>query len=303
MIQLQLQNDLLKLFIKYKDDGKITHYLNDSKTWYVTPSQAKAYLDSHDDPKYASKMLGPEYALLQNNVDLIVEGLPEEFVYVDLGPGLAKKSRLILEHAIATGRKPVYSAVDISPIMLETAEHTLSDLNLESKTFLGDFSKKDNLYLVNKQLPNKPKFVYLGATISNYNTAYILDVLSSCFSSDDLVYLSMQEKPENIDFVIKQYETQAYTQGLAEGVRQLGFDSTKMKVRFNEETHDVENYLEVEEVPFLLENMNVKAGDEVVFFTSKKSTRNYFQQHVDQFFEGNYIFEQGFMGFVGNSKR
>lgn len=299
-IDLKLQKDLLSLLKPVLINNKKLFYLNDSMTWYQTPQQALAYIASHKDPVYASKMLDSEFDLIKRNVSKIISCLPEDFTYLDLGPGVGEKSKLLLEEALYQKKNPFYSAIDISRTMLDVAVSTLSSLNLDSKTFVGDFSKKDDLDLVLRHLPSNPKFIYLGSTLSNYPTESMLSFLSNFCEHQDLIYVSMQEKPKDIASVIKQYETAAYTSGLSEGLRQLGFSADKLSVRYNEETFDVENYLVLERVPELLKDTCLEIGDELVFFSSKKPSRDFFKENINKYFKnGSYFFENGFLVFCG----
>jgi len=87
--------------------------------------------------------------------------------------------------------------------------------------------------------------------------------------------------------------------GMTQGVRDLGFDSNSLKLRYNKDSFDVEEYLEVDEIPPLLKHTPLKKGDEVVFFTSRKPPREYFQEQISEFLDGDYFFENGFLSFVG----
>ncbi len=318
MIQLELQKDLLKLFLKAikrtqrqyelgipgkKDSGlKRTIYVDDSKTWYSTKTRTKAYVDLHNCEGYSDKILGPEYSLIENNIEIFIDSLPDEFVYFDLGPGLAKKSKLILEGALKAGKTPLYTAIDISPDMLEVTQNTLKDLDLETKLFVGDFANAEHIDLINKQIPVLPKFVYLGTTLSNYSTPWMLKYLSSSFSYKDKFYLSMQEKPLDVSSVVKQYESILDIFVFDWGVRILGFNSDERYIRFNHNTNAIESYIDVDVIPLLLKDSGLVKGDRLVFFTSRKPTRGYFKEQIDNLFSGSYIFENEMMSFVGGLK-
>lgn len=307
MIQLQLQQELIKLiseqaalhdlFGQRKKGEKRTFDLADSKFWYLTTEQAEAYISSYGDSNYATKMQGPEYELLKNNSKKIINLLSDSFTFLSFGPGLEVNGKLLMNESILREKTPNYVGIDISPIILDATKKTLSTFEIEKNFFVGDFENREHLDLVNRQVPNNQKFVYLGATLSNYDTDMMLNFLRDTLSGDDLVYVSMQEKPSDIQALVDQYED-IVKSDMFDGVNQLGFDRSMIKPRYNESNSCMEAYVRVDTVPSLLEGL-VSKWDELVFFTSKKPTKEYFQEKVSQYFKGEYFFENGFMGFVG----
>ncbi len=294
---LDLQTELLSMFTPSSEQKEI-HYLNDSKTWYMTPEQGRGYIAVHDSEQYASGMFDSEYCLLQKHSSKLMGLMPDNFTYLDLGPGAGKKSKLILNEAIALEKTPFYGYVDVSSFILGAAAETLQDLNLEQKPFLGNFVDEDNLSLMKQQLPNQPKFVYLGSTFANYEPNCLLYTFRHFLNSNDVLYVSMQEKPENIDSLLEQYSVEAYPSGFLEGLSQLGLHPKQLEVRYSEKNQRVENYVVIEKVPSLLENY-VKEGDKIVFFTSRKTTRDNFEKDITLNFAGDFFYENGFMAFAG----
>lgn len=299
---LKLQQELLKLLTKDISKQGI-FYLNDSKTWYMTDEQAKTYLALGErDDVYAKRMLSAEYSFLQEHISEFTDVLPDEYLCADLGPGYPDKTKFIMQESIQEGKDVSYAAIDISPYILNVVEQTIQPLAIDRSAFVGDFTSKEEFPLFYKQIKNIPKFFYLGETLGNYDTSTLLSFYHRNIQSDDLFYFSMQEQPQDINIILEQYSPEFYLDGFDVPVAQLGLDSKKLQTRYNYETYDIETYVEVEEIPELLKDTNVKEGDEIVFFTSKKPTREYFQKHISQYFQGNYFYDKGFMGFIGKKK-
>ncbi len=302
LIDLKSQRSLTERVSPKLINGKRTHYLNDSKTWYSSAIQTEGYLKVHSDEKYSDQMIIPEIALITSG---LVPELEKRMVgsaqLVDLGPGKGDKAKILLERLDFSS----YHAIDISENMLRFVEKELEQFKLNKTFYRGDFTSEQDLDMLRLNLGPEQAMIYLGATYSNYGPEF-LGMIRSLMRKDDLIYVSAQKAPspgregQTIDELIESYSNTTHSTNLIYAVKQLGFNKKiDLKVRFNERTNEVEHYFMVESVPNILGRKDIKIGDEVVVFTSRKPTPEQFESHVSTYFKGEVISNERYVGFIG----
>ncbi|NQZ85913.1 MAG: L-histidine N(alpha)-methyltransferase, partial [Nanoarchaeales archaeon] len=149
------------------------HYIAKSEDFYKSKEQAQAYLDMFESKDYSKRMVSGEFGLLQNNMETILEKFSNQTHYVDLGPGNADKSELIITHAKKQDMIRLYTAIDIQQMYLEIAKEKIENLKVPVKTLETTF--ETGL----EQLKNDQtqKFIYLGATHCNFKPEEINQTL------------------------------------------------------------------------------------------------------------------------------
>jgi uncharacterized SAM-dependent methyltransferase len=282
-----------------EEDGKRTFYLNDSKTWYLMQKQAEFYLKLHEDQRYARGMLTKEMNLIKQNLQEIVhKGFAPKTTYLDLGPGKADKSKLMIEEALGQNKSVSYLAIDINKLFLDIALKEISSLGVSSIGLEGDFEK-----LIGKMSTPMPKFVYLGATMGNFKPQSILKNLQQSLTKEDSVYLSIESRTNAIESLLNQYRTTEHENMFTPVLEAIGFDSSclEQEVRYNPNTSNIESFFIVKRKSALKEFEKIKPDDKIVIGISFKPTTSQFRNLVSNYFAGDFYEnqEKNFISFVG----
>ncbi|MBN2052746.1 L-histidine N(alpha)-methyltransferase [Candidatus Woesearchaeota archaeon] len=285
-----------------EEDGKRTFYLNDSKTWYLMHEQAEFYLKLHEDQRYACGMLAKEMNLIKQNLQEIVgEGFSRKTIYLDLGPGKAEKSKLLIEEALRQNKSVSYLAIDVNKMFLDIALAEISSLGVPAIGLEGDFEEQ-----IARLCTSAPKFVYLGATMGNFKPHSILQTLHKSLSKEDRVYLSIEPQTSSIESLVDHYRTQEHDDMFTPVLEAVGFDGDYLEagVRFNPKTSNIESFLTVRKKSTLKEFEKIKPGDKIVVGISFKPTHNQFRNLVSHYFLGDFYENEGknFISFVGERK-
>ena len=130
----------------------------DSKLWYLTPGQAKSYLEAVEKaPDYKAAMIDKEIDLLRKSMPDISKHIltsSKELIMIDIGCGDGKKAVVPIEY-LQKQVKIIYCPIDISSYMVQKAieniKHHLKILELiEDKkdiksimTFIDLFKQED----------------------------------------------------------------------------------------------------------------------------------------------------------------
>jgi uncharacterized SAM-dependent methyltransferase len=91
---------------------------------YIPGSDEKYESIQYEGNPYHEMITIPERKYLQNIMKDVVARLPENFEYIDLGPGSEHKEQYTFDEILKQGKKCIYRPVDISERFLNRArEH------------------------------------------------------------------------------------------------------------------------------------------------------------------------------------
>ena len=125
---MQVNDLIFKELIKrgYSLEGKTKVWnIADSKLWYLTPEQAKAFLDMEKFDRVQKMYMEKEIDLLKENFDKILEEINSRSLNViDLGCGNGKKAFEFIEN-FKDKSKIKYCPIDINKFMIKEAFRTL----------------------------------------------------------------------------------------------------------------------------------------------------------------------------------
>lgn len=287
-------------------NGVAVHMLNDSKLWYQSTEQAKAYLATDDSEDYKRGMHDAEHNLLNRNMGKIIALMEDQVSIIDLGCGNARMTIDIVKRAELKGRNIAFYLVDISHDILSTAVQNAQAAGIANVRGLeGDFEKLDEL-LVNVGT-ERQRFFNLGANFVNFDSDKILSIIRANMRDGDLVYFSAQLGNGNSDAIVKQYSANPSAVGMTLGA--LAFvgvfpENVDYNARMNPATREIECFVTVKELSEDLRSVGVKVGSEIVVITSFKPTLEKFKEIANRYFEGEFLLnEEGtYVGFVGRKK-
>ncbi len=255
------------------------HHLDDSKTWYASKEQAEAYLSIHEEEEYRKQMIIPETDLLKRILAMAAH-YPSMRI-VDLGPGAGDKAKIMLDAFKEIDVQ--YSAIDISEIILKHTQEQLKEYDVPQQYYLGDFTKDlGTLDTIFESFAGEPpRFIYLGATYSNFDPTEILTPVHEFMGPQDQLYVSAQLRPKNIRRLINSYKNSDYKEGFTGGAKKLGFEIDQVDITFDEEYEMIEGSFKVQNVPWLVnKTKRVKIGDRIFTFKSRKPCRERFRDEL-----------------------
>lgn len=179
----------------YSLEGKTRIWnIADSKLWYVTPEQAKAYLDAVASDDYRNQIGSKEgQTMNQHYKSILAEITADTINLIDLGCGNGKKAAFLISH-LADRKKVRYFPIDISSYMVQTAIHEVGKLDLAEITDvswnISDFENLQNISrLFNKREFKNNVFLLLGNTLGNFEIHELLYEVRASMNQGDYLLI------------------------------------------------------------------------------------------------------------------
>ncbi len=158
------------------------------------------------ETEYARLVTQPERAYLESIADAVVTELPDDFDYIDLGPGTEHKEQFLFVAAKRAGKTFRYFPVDVSENYLALAQEYAQKQGIEVLPMRASFED-----LV-ERLPASegPRFVSLGLTFTNYEPQVALKMLRKIAGVDGRIFIDVQiRERSDMAALQKAYETDA----------------------------------------------------------------------------------------------
>lgn len=168
--------------------GDNTWDYSDSLLLYMPSGVVEYEAVQNTDTPYYRLVTAPEHEYLQQVASDIVSELPDVFDYIDLGPGTEHKEQFFFDACKAQGKTFTYFPVDISEHFLNLAQTYAEAQNIETKTLKGSFEELPDVLGVSQ----KPRFVSLGLTFSNYNPVHITNLLKQIAGKNGFIFINAQ---------------------------------------------------------------------------------------------------------------
>lgn len=236
---------------------------SDSLLLYISTGVEVYESLQREDTAYFKLVTQPEREYLQSIAKELVDMLPSEFEYIDLGPGTEHKEQFFFDELKKQGKHFTYIPVDISAYYLRLSEDHATQQGIPVKALQAPFEE------VAKILGEKtvPRFVHLGLTFSNYEPQAILALLKDIAGSDGFVFINSQMR-DRVDMgaLQKAYAQDALT--LADDKLQLiGLDPLN-DVSPREATDEIRVWGSVLHVSKETEELGIEVGDKLLVFQS-----------------------------------
>ncbi len=244
------------------------------------------------DTPYHKLITKPEREYLQEISERVVAQLPQEFEYIDLGPGTEHKEQFIFDAAKRPGKHFTYTPVDISEKFLTIAREYAAPQGIEVKPTRASF----------EELPSKltnallPRFVSLGLTYSNYNPAEILTLLKDIAGPNGTAFINAQLR-ERLDMKALQeiYAKDGYT--IAKAKFEL-IGLSEEDVQETQTTDGIQIWCTLKHSNATLEKMGIIPGAKLLIFQSLRPTHEKLEHDVQTVFPNAQFFDTG-KSFVG----
>jgi len=187
--------ELLKRGYSLKGNTRVWN-IADSKLWYLTPEQSKAYLELEDSAHYQKLIEKTEVKLIDQNVKEILDCVGKNPLnVVDLGCGDGRKGAQIVKRFKKTS-KIRYCPIDISGYMVREAIKNFSKLKLgEVVGFQYNISDFENLENITPLLRfgefKKSLFLLLGNTLGNFELTELLYQIRNSMKDEDSLLIGV----------------------------------------------------------------------------------------------------------------
>ncbi|NYZ79690.1 L-histidine N(alpha)-methyltransferase [Candidatus Micrarchaeota archaeon] len=257
--------------------------LDDSKLWYLSEDQAKAYLKATEGEKYHTSFFSKEEVLLEKHKEEIVKSLPDDVAIIDLGCGTAEKSLIKVEEAIKQGKNARFHLVDVNPYFLTLAIRNSKEIGCIPVAHL-DLIENFPIIFGKIREKNDAIYIHFGPNHVNFEAGFLKKIKKS-MTKKDAIYISAHQmrNEKNVDEIIAGYATKEVEEMNFKVLEMVGFDKKHLQygVRLNNDT--IECYFTVKSVPEYLEYLGIKPGHEIIVVTSRKPTLEEFEQLLSIF--------------------
>jgi SAM-dependent methyltransferase len=245
------------------------------------------------DTPYNKLVTTPEEIYLQSIAEEVVRKLPNEFEYIDLGPGTAGKEKYIFEAAKRQRKKIIYRPVDISKYYLDKSRKHAEEYGLVIKPLQCSFEELPEILGVNNSIP---RVVSLGLTFSNFESQGILGLLKRIAGFGGFAFVNSQIR-DRIDMNKLKEIYDADIKSISnDKIKFLGLKSDQVDNLIADDS--VKVWITIKEVSENLRALGVQTGDKFLIFQSLRPTKESLINELERFGEKFDVFDVG-DSFVG----
>lgn len=298
-------NDLIfKELIKrgYSLEGNTRIWnIADSKLWYLTPSQAQAYIDAIEDaPDYKAQMVDKEINLLKEKMEDIFKTLKmdqEEITIMDIGCGTGKKAIVPIEFLRKKKKKIKYCPIDISSHMVAQAKKNISELNVNKVVdFQWNISDFENLENVTPLLRKKGEgifMLFLGSTLGNFEIHEVLYEIRESMGPHDFILIGVALANKEGEDYAEAYRTEQADLFLGKVLEQIGFSREEIEYNARYRNHRVECFYTIKkdkEILFHGRKVHFGKGDQIIVSVSYKYDQKHLEDALKLYFDHYQVF-------------
>ncbi len=140
------------------------------------------------DTPYFNLVTKLEHEYLQSIAKNIADILPDNFEFIDLGPGTEHKEQFLFDELQKQGKTFTYTPVDISDHFLTIAESHVSKQGIPVRRIKASFEELPELLGES----HTPRFVSIGLTFSNYEPQNVLTLLANIAGKNGYAFINAQ---------------------------------------------------------------------------------------------------------------
>jgi len=267
----------------------------DSKLWYLTPKQARAYLDLENSNDYNDQMFRTEIKMLEE----FMPGISEKVLcgsainVIDIGCGDGKKAVPTIE-ALHKSAKLRYCPIDISSYMVTRAIEKVGKMNksdvVNFRWNISDFDNLENVAALLRDNEFRQNFLlFLGSTISNFEIHEVMyEIVEAMNSEQD--YLLMGVALSNVDTkdLVKSYKMGYMRDFLSLTITGLGLSKDDVEFDVRYENSRIEMFFVVKNDKTLVfedKKVNLYEGDQIVVAFSYRYNEEQLRKIMDIYFD------------------
>ncbi len=259
-----------------------------------SPQSAEEYenIQKEGDP-YHELVTAPETKYLSEIADKLASELPNNFYYIDLGPGTEHKEKYFFDALKKQGKNFVYYPVDINSHFLELAKEFSENNGIKTVPIMSPFEEcrqflpDDGVY----------RFVSIGATFANYHIQEMFSLLSGIIGVNGSAFINAHIR-ERLDMerVREIYSSQAISIVIPK-LNLVGLNQEDIEVEANDK---VEDWVIVKNPSTLLAEKGIKSGDRLLVFQSLRYGLDDLRHEIAKAFPSFSMFDIGstFVGFL-----
>lgn len=278
-----------RAFNALKKIGNGVWDFSDSLLLYL-PESADFYESKQNTgTSYYDLVTGPEKEYLKSVAADVINELPDNFVYIDLGPGTEHKEQYFFDAALSQHKKFTYAPVDIYKKFADLAEQHASDQKIPTTPILSSFEElPDNLKNI-----KGPRFVSLGMTFSNYHSAQVLELLKQVSGEGGYCFINAQIR----DRIAPEVLRKAYSEDVKAGafdskIELLGLNPEE-DIEKRETTDEVRVWYTIKTPNQKLKDLGIRKGDKLLVFQSLRYTKASLEKEVAKVFAVFDTFDTG----------
>ena len=236
---------------------------SDSLLLYISSGVEKYESLQEEDTAYFNLVTKPEREYLQSIAKEVVDLLPSNFEYVDLGPGTEHKEQFFFDELKKQGKQFTYISVDTSNYYLRISETHASEQGILVRTLQAAFEEVAEIL----EEGTLPRFVNIGLTFSNYKPQVILNLLKGIAGMGGFVFINSQMR-DRVDMVALQkvYAEDALT--LSDDKLELIGLNPDTDVSPREATNEIRVWGSVLSLSKEAQEIGIEVGDKLLVFQS-----------------------------------
>lgn len=278
--------------LKKISDGVFDY--SDSLLLYIPGSDEEYEKIQHEGNLYYEMVTAPEREYLQQIAKEIVTRLPENFEYIDLGPGSEHKEQYVFDQLSERRKKCVYRPVDISEKFLDMAATHAEKQGIVVESVRASFEELPNIL----QKSNLPRFVSLGLTYSNYEPQEILRLLADIAGSNGYIFINSQIRERvNIKKLAEIYAKDVVSISTAK-LELLGLNA-ETDVENLHADEEIQIWCTLKKVTPRLAEVGLKIGDRILLFQSLRPSMEKLTKDLKEANFGNFVMFDVGASFVG----
>jgi hypothetical protein len=251
-----------------------------------------ASLQETDTP-YSRMVTKPEKEYLKEIAENIVAELPDQFQYIDLGPGSEHKEQFFFDAAKNRGKEFLYTPVDINEDFLKLSDKYVSSQGIRVNPLRTSFEElPERLGKASTQ-----RFASLGLTFSNYAPEKILRLLKSIVGEKGYAFINAQIR-NRIDMEELQNAYSGDTYKVFEPKIELLGLSPQEDVSSRETDDGIRVWYTLKNSNEKLEAKGVARGDKLLVFQSLRYNKESLEKEIAAVFPEHTLYdtEKSFIG-------
>ena len=285
--------ELLKRGYSLRGNTRIWN-IADSKLWYLTPEQAKAYLELEKSKDYNKEMFEKEIDMLKKFMPEISSNVVHGSAVnvIDIGCGDGKKAVVPLE-VLHDKTKLRYCPIDISSYMVTQAIQKIKKINkgevVEFKWNISDFDNLENVASLLKDPEYRQNFLlFLGSTISNFEIHEVMyEIVEAMNGAEDYLLMGVALSNTPPSDLVKSYKTEFVDNFLSLILLQLGFEKKDIEFDVRYENSRVELYYLIKKDKLIeLEDKKIhfNKGDQILVSISYRYSKEELSKVLEIYF-------------------
>ncbi len=257
--------------------GKNLWDYSDSLLNYVFSSAEEYESIQETDTPYFKLVTKPEHEYLKSIAKNIAEILPNNFEYIDLGPGTEHKEQFLFDELKKQGREFTYIPVDINDHFLDLAENHASKQGIKTRKIKASFEELPEVL----GRPTLPRVVSIGLTFVNYDPQEILKLLSNIAGKNGYLFINAQIS-DRVDMALLKNIYQEDTKALFdEKLKLIGLDPNSDII---ERTTDdgIKLWCKILNSNKTLEKLGIFKNDKLMIFQSLRYTKEQLKSELEK---------------------